>query len=438
MIDVHAHVVLDGVLGCAGAYGPDLDTGPDGRPRFRVGNYELHGVRYRESAFMDVDRRLTAIDRLGIDIQILSPNPLTYFHHIEAPIATGFCQWHNESLARVVGQRPDRFRGFAQLPMQDVDAAVIELRRAVGDLGLVGAYIGTDFGLTFDDERLDPLYAAFVELDVPMFIHPAPAGIDGPLHDLRIRRFDLDLSLGFLYEETLAVACIVYGEVLNRHSGLDICVSHGGGAATLMEGRLAHAGRSRPWAQPDGVDFGAGLRKLWFDNHVHDDAGLAFVEAKVGVERLVIGTNLAGWDTPTTPAELHHRPEYDGAARRLLRLNRDRPAEPVLTVTRHLACVARRDPAAMAADYADDAVLSRGADEYRGRDAIERYFSAVPGRLAGRDLRFEPPVVDGSAIVVRWVIGDDAAGSGATGTDRYIIDGNRIVGQTVELDGDDF
>ncbi len=321
MIDVHAHVVLDGVMGCAGAYGPTLDVAPDGRPRFTVGDYVLHGVRYRDSPFMDVDLRLALNDRLGIELQVLSPNPLTYFHHIEADVAAEFCRWHNDELARVVAGHPDRFRGFAQLPMQSPELAEAELRRAVGDLGLVGAYVGTDFGIDADDARLDPLYAAFVELDVPLFVHPAPAGIDGPLPDPRIRRFDLDLSLGFLYEETLFLACLIYGGVLHRHPALDVCLSHGGGAAAFMAGRLAHAGRSRPWAAAaGGVDFLAGLRRVWFDNHVHDDESLALVTAKVGEDRLVVGTNLAGWDAPHERAEIPYVAAYDANARRLLRL----------------------------------------------------------------------------------------------------------------------
>ena len=44
MIDVHAHAVLEGTLGCAGHYGPELGTGPEGRPRFRVGGYVLDGI----------------------------------------------------------------------------------------------------------------------------------------------------------------------------------------------------------------------------------------------------------------------------------------------------------------------------------------------------------------------------------------------------------
>jgi aminocarboxymuconate-semialdehyde decarboxylase len=320
MIDVHAHVVLGGVMGCAGHYGPELGVGPEGRPRFRVGGYVLDGVSYADSPFMDVRRRLALNDHLGIDLQILSPNPLTYFHHIEPEIAANFCRWHNDELAKVVAGHPDRFRGFVQLPMQDVRESVRELRRGVSDLGLVGAYIGTDFGIDFDDERLDPLWSAAVELDVPIFIHPAPAGIDGPLRDPRLRKYDLDLSLGFLYEETLAVACLVYGGVLDRHVGLDICVSHGGGAAAFMTGRLEHQGRTRPWARTTPVDFGAGLRRLWFDQHVHDHDALALVEGKVGRDRMVVGTNLAGWDAPTEPHHIPFVDAYDTNARHLLRL----------------------------------------------------------------------------------------------------------------------
>ena len=147
MIDVHAHTVLAGVMGCAGEYGPELGIGPEGRPRFRAGNYVLDGVDYTGSPFMDPDARLRLNDHLGIDLQVLSPNPITYFHHIEADVADGFCRWHNDELAKIVALHPDRFRGFAQLPMQSVERAVIEFRRAVNDCGMLGAYIGTDFGI---------------------------------------------------------------------------------------------------------------------------------------------------------------------------------------------------------------------------------------------------------------------------------------------------
>lgn len=320
MIDVHAHTVLEGTLGCAGHYGPELTTGPEGRPRFRAGGYVLDGVDYRDSPFMNVERRLELNDHLGIDLQILSPNPITYFHHIEADIAANYCRWHNNELAGIVRAHPERFRGFAQLPMQNIGLATEELRRAVDDLGLLGAYIGTDFGTDLDDPSMDDFWATAVELDRPVFIHPAPWGIDGPLRDERIRRFDLDLSLGFLFEETLAICSIVFGGVLERHPELDVCISHGGGAAAFMAGRLDVQGRTRPWAKENPVDFSSGLRSLWFDNHVHDHASLSLLTEKVGSDRLVLGTNLAGWDAPRDPSEIDWSAQCDENARRLLRI----------------------------------------------------------------------------------------------------------------------
>ncbi len=47
-IDVHAHAVLEATMGAAGSHGPELSR--EETPVFRVGNYELHGVRYRDSA----------------------------------------------------------------------------------------------------------------------------------------------------------------------------------------------------------------------------------------------------------------------------------------------------------------------------------------------------------------------------------------------------
>ena len=85
MIDVHAHVVLEGLMGAAGPYGPEmLECGA--RPAFRVGDYVLEGVRYRGTPFLDVDLRLRAMEERGITFQVLSPNPLTYLHHAPAEV----------------------------------------------------------------------------------------------------------------------------------------------------------------------------------------------------------------------------------------------------------------------------------------------------------------------------------------------------------------
>ena len=133
MIDVHAHAVFEMVMGAAWVHGPEL-LEVDGQPRFRAGGYELCNVRYRGSVFMERELRIAAMDAAGIHLQVISPNPLTYFHFIGPDDAVN----HNDQMAAVVAAHAPRLKGFATLPMQNIPAALRELRRAVSELGLVG------------------------------------------------------------------------------------------------------------------------------------------------------------------------------------------------------------------------------------------------------------------------------------------------------------
>ena len=329
VIDVHAHIVIAQTIGAAGDFGPFMGHNADGSPYFQVGkNYRLNGVRYVGSPFMDVEVRLRRMAERGIDFQVVSPNPLTYLHFIPADQANHFCCVHNDAVAAIVRAHPDKLAGLAALPLQSPQAATDELRRAVTELGLAGAAFGTDARLPLDDPALDILYAEAVRLDVPLFIHPGPAGIDGPSGDPALKRFELDIIAGFAAQETLAVATLIYGGVLDRHPGLDICLSHGGGGTALLVGRMAKGARKRPWApaslRAEGA-FEERLKRLWFDTHVDHPLILPLLAAVVGRGHLVYGTNFAGWDEPDAGPEDAHASVPDDLAdnaRRLLRAPR--------------------------------------------------------------------------------------------------------------------
>ncbi len=145
-IDVHAHAVIESTFGTAGDLGPRLLELPDGSQEYHVGGYTLCGVRYRGSVFMDPDLRVQRMDQLGIAAEVLSPNPLTYFSHVDAASAASFARRHNDALAEIVDARPDRLLGVAQIPVQDPDLACAELQRAVQELGLLGPYFGSEPG----------------------------------------------------------------------------------------------------------------------------------------------------------------------------------------------------------------------------------------------------------------------------------------------------
>ena len=323
-VDVHAHVVLESTFGTAAEHGPTL-VEVHGTQEFRVGRYALCGVKYRGSVFMDPALRIARMDSHGIAVQILSPNPLTYFHHVDASTAIEYCRRHNDVLAALVAEHPGRLLGFAQVPVQDPDAACEELTRAVEELGLLGPYFGSDPGpRQLDDAALDPLWSTCVTLNVPAFVHPAPSGIDGPLHDARLRRFDLDLILEFAYEESIAIAQLIFGGVLYRHPKLDVCLSHGGGAVPYLVGRWRDATTKRAWSpewlRVDGA-FDAFLCRLWFDVHVADHRAVELLATVVGEHHLVMGTNFGGWDMGGDDAEVAGRQaRLLSNARELLRL----------------------------------------------------------------------------------------------------------------------
>lgn len=294
-VDVHAHVVLEATLGAAGSHGPDIERAGL-QPVFRVAEWRLEGVDYRGTAFMDAEVRVARMDEVGIGHQVLSPNPLTWFHHIDPSDAVRYCRLHNESLAEHIADRPDRLSGLAQLPAQDPEAAAIELSTSVNQHGLVGGAMGTDPGCALDDPALAPIWDAAEALDVPIFLHPAPTGIDGPTVDRRATQHDFDLHGWFCHEETLAVIALIVGGVLGRHPALDVCISHGGGSIALLYERVRHAMATRPSGSGDADDIDRGLARLWFDNHVGDLAAARLLEERVGTDHLLLGTNFAGWD----------------------------------------------------------------------------------------------------------------------------------------------
>jgi len=322
VIDLHAHCRLDATNGAAGRHGPEFGTDEQGRPWYRVGNYRLLGVKHTGSPFTDPVLRIQNMDKAHIDFQVISPSPLTYFHHIDTQDAVTFCRRHNDACAELVKRFPDRLAGVAALPMQDPVAAREELVRAVTELGLWGAQIGTEFAEPLHSAKLDPLYDTFVKLDVPLFIHPAPAGIDGPPGDPNLKRFDLDIIIGFGAQESIAVSTLIFGGVMERHPKLDVWISHGGGGVIFMAGRLAQAGQKRPWAsasmKKDGA-FEQALSRFWFDTHLNDDRALALLTQVVGTDRLTFGTNFAGWDQPEGGHHGPVDPKYADNARRLMR-----------------------------------------------------------------------------------------------------------------------
>jgi predicted TIM-barrel fold metal-dependent hydrolase len=96
---------------------------------------------------------------------------MPFLHDPEWAVAT--CRAYNTMLhEEITGQSP-RLKGVALLPLQDVTAAVAELRRTVTRYGFVGAMLAADGHYLLGHARFDPLYEAAQELGVPVCVHAA-------------------------------------------------------------------------------------------------------------------------------------------------------------------------------------------------------------------------------------------------------------------------
>jgi gamma-resorcylate decarboxylase len=85
----------------------------------------------------------------------------------------------NDFLAKAIASHPDRFAGFAALPMQDPQAAASEFERCVRDLKFKGALVNSysqlgspDTAIYYDAPQYRPFWAVVERLGVPFYLHP--------------------------------------------------------------------------------------------------------------------------------------------------------------------------------------------------------------------------------------------------------------------------
>jgi aminocarboxymuconate-semialdehyde decarboxylase len=238
--------------------------------------------------FYDVEARLRAMDELGIDLAVISIAPPLFMYWVDdAGAAIDLCRRANDALAAFAKASDGRIEAVATLPMRDADAAVRELRRAVGELGMKGAEIGPRVeDVPLDDPAVRPVLAAAAELGVPLVLHPYHVGKRPGLGD-----FYLSNLIGNPLESTVGAARLIFGGVLDELDRLRLVLMHGGGYLPYGMGRLDHGHRVRSEAKGCRHAPSAYLRRFWYDTITHAAAPLEFIIRQVGADRVVYGTD---------------------------------------------------------------------------------------------------------------------------------------------------
>jgi aminocarboxymuconate-semialdehyde decarboxylase len=236
------------------------------------------------------EERIKDMDAQGTDVQVISIHTPLFGYHLDAAQGRQLARDVNDEIAAMTRQWPQRFAGLATLPVQDVSAAIEELERAVRVLGLKGAELDTVMhGHNWDEPQFLPLFKAAEAMGAVLFFHPQP---QDNLAVPRLNRYGIPNSIGVIVEDTLIVATLIFGGILDACPHLKACIAHGGGPACFGMGRLDRGWQVRSEARVNiQRPPSTYLNRLYYDCLTDSEAGLRFLIDQVGADRVVLGSD---------------------------------------------------------------------------------------------------------------------------------------------------
>jgi aminocarboxymuconate-semialdehyde decarboxylase len=252
----------------------------------------------------DLSARLPQIDRMGVDVQILSPLPYLYGHWLDPDTGERWCRLSNDAMAHAVRLYPNRFRYLAGLPMQDARRAASEMDRALTRNGAVGVAVATHVdGAYLDDPRFAAFWEAADGLAAWVLLHPAVEVAAPPA----MRPYYLMNLVGHPVETALSAARLMLSGVLLKYPRVRVCLAHGGGALPLLVGRLEHGSSVRKQVPTMSRSVRDLYRRFYFDSVTHDPGALAYLVRTVGAMHVYLGSDFPADMADPDPLETIRR-----------------------------------------------------------------------------------------------------------------------------------
>jgi predicted TIM-barrel fold metal-dependent hydrolase len=235
----------------------------------------------------DLDLRLAAMDRAGVDIQVVSPMPLPHAW-ADRDLAERIVAATNEGVAAFCGRVPSRLVPIGTVSLQHPDLAIRQLVAAIRDLGMRGVQISTAArpGVELDDPSLAEFWATAEELGSAILVHPWGCSLGSRLGD-----YYLFNTVGNPTETALALSRLVFSGLLERHPDLRIWSAHGGGYLASYVGRADHAWHARSDARTTELPPSALLRRTFVDSLVYTPEQLRHLVTVMGAGQVTLGSD---------------------------------------------------------------------------------------------------------------------------------------------------
>jgi aminocarboxymuconate-semialdehyde decarboxylase len=262
-------------------------------------------------AMTDVSRRLEDMDRVGIDVEVISlSTPNVFF--AGAGHQPEIARIVNDAYAELIAKHPARFKGFASIPMDDPNAAVAELHRAIDELKLNGVILlGNIGGKPLTSAEYRPFFAEANRMKLCILLHPMlPANAEP------FREYVLGPIVGFMFDTTLAVARMCFDGLLREFPDIRWIVAHLGGAVPYLMERMDNGWRDFPECRAKIDELPSTyLKRLYYDTVNFNPHMLRMVHEMMGADRMVLGSDyphlLGSIDRAVSSIESLEIPEAD-------------------------------------------------------------------------------------------------------------------------------
>lgn len=251
-------------------------------------------ITYRGARFFgvtppmtDVAKRIEDMDGVGIDVEVVSlSTPNVFFAAAEHQ--PEIARMVNDAYAELMAQHPARFKAFASIPMDDPDAAVSELHRAIDELKMNGVILLSNIG---GNALTSPQYRAFFteanRMKLCILLHPMlPANTDP------FREYVLGPIVGFMFDTTLAVARMCFDGMFRDFPDIRWIAAHLGGAVPYLMERMDNGWRDfvECRAKIDELPS-VYLKRLYYDTVNFNPHMLMMVRDMIGADRMVMGSD---------------------------------------------------------------------------------------------------------------------------------------------------
>src|SRR5438046_2501007 len=235
----------------------------------------------------DVAKRLEDMDRVGIDVEVVSlSTPNVFF--ADAQHQPEIARIVNDAYAELIAQHPTHFKGFASIPMDDPEAALRELHRAIDELKLNGVILLSNIrGRALDDAAYRPFFEEADRMRLCILLHPMLPASAGAFRD-----FVLGPLVGFPFDTTLAVARMCFSGMLRELPNIRWIVAHAGGAIPYLAERLDNGYRdfAEDRARIDDLPS-AYLKRLTYDTVTFSPHVLRLLRDWVGADHMAMGSD---------------------------------------------------------------------------------------------------------------------------------------------------